>query len=63
VIGISWGDDPIECERLVAKQHLIFPTFLEGNRRIGVSDGTSLIPETYLISREGHTFPFRSRIQ
>jgi cytochrome c biogenesis protein CcmG/thiol:disulfide interchange protein DsbE len=54
VIGISWDDDPAAYGAFVAKQHLGFPTFIDGSKKIAASYGTLQIPETYLITRDGH---------
>jgi cytochrome c biogenesis protein CcmG, thiol:disulfide interchange protein DsbE len=53
VLGISWDDDPAAYQKFLQEHGVNFPTYLDDNRKIGTNYGTVMIPEAYLISRDG----------
>jgi cytochrome c biogenesis protein CcmG/thiol:disulfide interchange protein DsbE len=53
VLGISQDDDDTAYARFLADQNVIFPTFLDPTKKIAATYGSSVFPETYLISRDG----------
>jgi cytochrome c biogenesis protein CcmG, thiol:disulfide interchange protein DsbE len=53
VVGISWDDDPAAYQKFLQEHGVNFPTYRDDNRKIGTNYGTVMIPEAYLISRDG----------
>jgi cytochrome c biogenesis protein CcmG, thiol:disulfide interchange protein DsbE len=53
VLGISWDDDPSAYQKFLTEHQVSFPTYIDSGKKIGTNYGTSLIPEAYLISRDG----------
>jgi cytochrome c biogenesis protein CcmG/thiol:disulfide interchange protein DsbE len=53
VLGISWDDDPAAYQKFLQEHGVNFPTYRDDNRKIGTNYGTVMIPEAYLISRDG----------
>ncbi len=53
VLGISWDDDPAAYQKFLQEHGVNFPTYRDDNRKIGTNYGTVMIPEVYLISRDG----------
>jgi len=53
IVGMSWDDDPSEYHKFLTEHQVNFPTYLDSNRKIGTNYGTVMIPEAYLISRDG----------
>jgi cytochrome c biogenesis protein CcmG/thiol:disulfide interchange protein DsbE len=53
VLGISWDDDPAAYQKFLREHNVNFPTYRDDNRKIGTNYGTVMIPEVYLISRDG----------
>jgi len=53
VIGISWDDDPSAYQKFLGEHQVNFPTYRDDGRKIGTNYGTVMIPEAYLISRDG----------
>jgi peroxiredoxin len=53
VLGISWDDDPAAYQKFLREHNVNFPTYRDDNRKIGMNYGTVMIPEAYLISRDG----------
>ena len=53
VIGISWDDDPAPYQKFLTEHQVNFPTYRDDNRKVGTNYGTVMIPEAYLISRDG----------
>ena len=53
VLGISQDEDPEAYQKFLTQQHVNFPTFREPAKKIPTTYGTTLIPEAYLISRDG----------
>lgn len=53
VVGISWDDDVAAYQKFLQEHQVNFPTYRDDNRKIGTNYGTVMIPEAYLISRDG----------
>ncbi len=53
VVGMSWDDDASEYRKFLTEHQVNFPTYLDNNRKIGTNYGTVMLPEAYLISRDG----------
>jgi peroxiredoxin len=53
VLGVSWDDDPAPYQKFLQEHGVNFPTYRDDNRKIGTNYGTVMIPEAYLISRDG----------
>jgi cytochrome c biogenesis protein CcmG, thiol:disulfide interchange protein DsbE len=60
VLGISQDDDPAAYNRFLTEHQVTFPTYRDATSnypalgKIATSYGTALIPDAYLISRDGH---------
>jgi cytochrome c biogenesis protein CcmG/thiol:disulfide interchange protein DsbE len=53
VLAISQDEDPTAYERFLKDYKINFPTYREPEKAIPVKYGTNLIPEAYIISRDG----------
>jgi cytochrome c biogenesis protein CcmG, thiol:disulfide interchange protein DsbE len=53
VLGVSIDDDENAYETFLKTYHVTFPTFRDPSRKIETDYGTSMIPETYVIDRNG----------
>jgi cytochrome c biogenesis protein CcmG, thiol:disulfide interchange protein DsbE len=53
VLGVSIDDDEAAYENFLKTYHVGFPTFRDPSRKIETDYGTSMIPETYVIGRNG----------
>jgi cytochrome c biogenesis protein CcmG, thiol:disulfide interchange protein DsbE len=53
VLGISQDEDPDAYQKFLTEQHVIFPTYREPDKKVPTTYGTVMIPEAYLISRDG----------
>jgi cytochrome c biogenesis protein CcmG/thiol:disulfide interchange protein DsbE len=53
VLGISEDEDADAYEKFLRDNHVRFPTYRDATRKIKESYGTVMIPEIYLIDREG----------
>jgi cytochrome c biogenesis protein CcmG, thiol:disulfide interchange protein DsbE len=53
IVGISQDEDPEAYQKFLTVQHVNFPTFREPAKKVPGTYGTVLIPEAYLISRDG----------
>jgi cytochrome c biogenesis protein CcmG, thiol:disulfide interchange protein DsbE len=53
VLGISQDEDPEAYQKYLTVQHVNFPTFREPAKKVPDTYGTAMIPEAYLISRDG----------
>jgi peroxiredoxin len=53
VLGISQDEDPAAYAKFLADQHVAFPTYREPEKKVPTAYGTVMIPEAYLISRDG----------
>jgi cytochrome c biogenesis protein CcmG, thiol:disulfide interchange protein DsbE len=53
VLGVSIDDDASAYENFLQMYHLTFPTFRDPSRKIETDYGTSMIPEAYVIDRNG----------
>ena len=53
IIGVSFDDDASAYEKFLNSFAVNFPTFRDPSKQIAASYGTSMIPETYIIDRQG----------
>lgn len=53
IIGISFDEDESSYENFLQAFSVNFPTFRDPSRQIAASYGSSMIPETYIVDREG----------
>lgn len=53
VLAISQDEDQAEYERFLEQHKIVFPTYREPEKAIPLSYGTSMIPEAYIIARDG----------
>ncbi len=53
ILGISEDEDADAYERFLHEHHVTFPTYRDPTRKIKESYGTVMIPEVYLVDREG----------
>jgi len=53
VLGVSLDDDPAAYEKFLKDHGVNFPTYLDKNKAIPVTYGTSMYPEAYVIGRDG----------
>jgi cytochrome c biogenesis protein CcmG, thiol:disulfide interchange protein DsbE len=53
VLGISQDDDHTAYERFLTEQNVVFPTYRDNTKEIAATYGTSIFPESFLISRDG----------
>jgi peroxiredoxin len=53
VLGVSEDEDAAAYEKFLQDNHVVFPSYRDPTKKIKQSYGTVMIPETYLIDREG----------
>lgn len=53
VLGISQDDDPDAYQKFLIEHGVDFPTYRDPEKKIPAQYGTSMIPEAYLISKDG----------
>jgi cytochrome c biogenesis protein CcmG, thiol:disulfide interchange protein DsbE len=53
VLGISIDEDPAAYEKFLIEHPVAFSTYYEPTKRVSLAYGTSMIPETYVIDRQG----------
>jgi cytochrome c biogenesis protein CcmG/thiol:disulfide interchange protein DsbE len=53
VLGVSQDEDPDAYQRFLIEHGVNFPTFRDPEKKIPVQYGTVMIPEAYLISKDG----------
>jgi cytochrome c biogenesis protein CcmG, thiol:disulfide interchange protein DsbE len=53
VLGVSIDDDESAYQTFLQTYHVNFPTFRDPSKKIETDYGTSMIPETYVIDRNG----------
>lgn len=53
VLGISIDEDPAPYEKFLVDDPIGFPTYCQRNKKVSLAYGTSMIPETYVIDRQG----------
>ena len=53
VLGVSQDDDEAAYEQFLAQHHVDYPNYRDPSAKIPQSYGTTMIPETYVIDREG----------
>lgn len=54
VLGVSWDEDPDAYRSFLTKYKFSFLTLRNPSRSLGEQYGTIKIPESYIISRDGH---------
>jgi cytochrome c biogenesis protein CcmG/thiol:disulfide interchange protein DsbE len=54
VLGVSVDDDPQAYESFLKTYNITFPTFRDTTKQIPLSYGTTMYPDTYVITRSGH---------
>jgi cytochrome c biogenesis protein CcmG/thiol:disulfide interchange protein DsbE len=52
VLGVSQDEDPDAYERFLKDKGINFPTF-RASRKVAIDYGTPVIPDTYIIDRQG----------
>jgi cytochrome c biogenesis protein CcmG/thiol:disulfide interchange protein DsbE len=53
VLGVSVDDDPQAYEIFLKTYNITFPTFRDTTKQVPLSYGTSMYPDTYVITRSG----------
>lgn len=53
ILGVSQDEDPGAYQRFLSEHNIAFPTYREPAKLIPASYGTVMIPEAYLIARDG----------
>jgi cytochrome c biogenesis protein CcmG, thiol:disulfide interchange protein DsbE len=53
VLGISEDEDAAAYDQFLREHHIDFPTYRDPTKKTKESYGTAMIPETYLIDRQG----------
>ena len=53
VLGVSIDDDEAAYTNFLQMYHVTFPTFRDPSKKIETDYGTSMIPEAYVIDRDG----------
>jgi peroxiredoxin len=53
VLAISQDEDQTAYERFLTEHKIVFPTYREPGKAIPASYGTAMIPEAYIIGRDG----------
>ncbi len=53
VVAVSWDTDPAAYQRFLAVHHVDLLTIRDPDQKVATLYGTSLIPETYIIDRQG----------
>lgn len=53
VLGISQDEDATAYDRFLTAHHINYPNFREPSKETPLKYGTVMIPETYVINREG----------
>jgi cytochrome c biogenesis protein CcmG/thiol:disulfide interchange protein DsbE len=54
ILGISIDEDPAAYERFLRDQGVNYPTYRDPSKAIATHYGTSMWPETYILTREGY---------
>jgi cytochrome c biogenesis protein CcmG, thiol:disulfide interchange protein DsbE len=53
VVAVSWDEDPDAYQRFLARHHVDLLTIRDPKQSVANLYGTALIPETYIIDRQG----------
>jgi cytochrome c biogenesis protein CcmG, thiol:disulfide interchange protein DsbE len=53
VLGVSEDEDAAAYQQFLQEHHIVFPTYRDPTKKTKESYGTVMIPETYLIDRQG----------
>jgi cytochrome c biogenesis protein CcmG/thiol:disulfide interchange protein DsbE len=59
VLGVTYLDDSKDAERFVRAHHLSFPVIRDVNSKLVPSLGTTGVPETFVIDRQGRIAALR----
>jgi cytochrome c biogenesis protein CcmG/thiol:disulfide interchange protein DsbE len=54
VLGISEDEDASAYQQFLQEHHVTFPTYRDPTKKVKASYGTVMIPEAYLIDRQGN---------
>jgi cytochrome c biogenesis protein CcmG/thiol:disulfide interchange protein DsbE len=54
VLGVSVDEDQQAYENFLDTYHITFPTYRDPSKQIPLSYGTTMYPDTYVITRSGH---------
>ena len=54
VVAVSWDEDPAAYQHFLDIHHVDLFTVRDPNQKVATLYGTSLIPETYIIDRQGN---------
>jgi cytochrome c biogenesis protein CcmG/thiol:disulfide interchange protein DsbE len=54
VVAVSWDEDPAAYQHFLDVHHVDLLTIRDPNQKVATLYGTSLIPETYIIDRQGN---------
>ena len=53
VLAISQDEDPAAYQKFLTEHKIVFPTYRDPSKKVPTEYGTSIIPEAYLVSRDG----------
>ena len=53
MLGISVDEDGDAYQKILADNHVVFPTYRDATKKTATDYGTAMFPETYLIDRQG----------
>lgn len=53
ILGISVDEDQNAYDSFLKQQHVTYPNLRDPSKKIAISYGTSIYPETYIIGRDG----------
>ena len=53
IVAVSWDDDPAAYQRFLTLHHVDLLTIRDPSQKVATLYGTALIPETYIIDRNG----------
>jgi cytochrome c biogenesis protein CcmG/thiol:disulfide interchange protein DsbE len=53
VLGVSVDDDAAAYQKFLIDNRITFPTYRDASKKISISYGTAMYPETYIIGRNG----------
>jgi cytochrome c biogenesis protein CcmG, thiol:disulfide interchange protein DsbE len=53
VLGVSVDEDPTAYENFLKMYNITFPTYRDPSKQISLSYGTTMYPDTYIITRSG----------
>jgi cytochrome c biogenesis protein CcmG/thiol:disulfide interchange protein DsbE len=59
VVGVAYLDNSDDAEAFVHHWHLTYPVLRDGSGNFAHSFGTSMVPETFILNREGKVVALR----